>query len=313
VRGLIEDSRLSLFNRAIAGQYPPGSTFKLVVGIGALQEGVANRSTRIRSDGGLRVPNPYDPRRFTWFPDWAALGDLNFVQGLALSSNVYFATLAGGFGDFRGLEEDRLARYARLLGYGERTGIDLPSEEAGRVPTPAWKLANFAEGWFTGDTYNMAIGQGFVLATPLQVAAVTNAIANGGTLVRPHVARALLDQEGRVLRSFTPPTRELALRRDVVPLMREAMLETLNTSQLASQRLPQVRVGGKTGTAEFLGPRDARGNLPTHAWFTAFAPYEAPEMAVTVFVERGGSSTNAVPIAMEIVRAYLDLRDGSRR
>lgn len=308
VAGLLSDARLPLFDRAVSAQYPPGSTFKLAVGIGALQENVANRNTHIRSDGGLRVPNPYNPRLSTWFPDWAVLGDLTFTQGLALSSNVYFATLAGGFQDFQGLGVDRLAQYARQLGYGAPTGIDLPGEEAGRVPTPDWKLKNFGETWFTGDTYNMAIGQGFVLATPLQVANLTNLIANDGTLVRPHLGKAILNQEGQIVQDLTPlPLRHLDLRADVLAVMREGMLGTLDTPQLRSQMLPNLRVAGKTGTAEYLGPRDPSGNLPTHGWFTAFAPSDNPQIAVTVFIEKGGGPANAVPLAMEILRAYFGL------
>jgi penicillin-binding protein 2 len=309
VTALLTNPSLPLFNRAVAGQYPPGSTFKLVVGVGALQEHVADRNTHIRSNGGLRVPNPYDPRLSTWFPDWGVLGDLNFIQGLSLSSNVYFATLAGGFERFEGLGVERVAQYARLLGYGSRTGIDLPAEEDGRVPTPAWKLANLGEGWLTGDTYNMAIGQGFVLATPLQVAEVTNAIASGGAVMRPHVGQMLLDQDGRPVASLdTPAVREIGVRPDVLQVMREAMSATLETEQLRRYRLPDVRVAGKTGTAEYVGPRDQAGNLPTHGWFTGYAPAEKPEVSITVFLEKGGGPSDAVPVAMDMLKAYFAQR-----
>ncbi len=313
VGSLLSDANLPLFDRAISAQYPPGSTFKLAVGIGALQEGVANRNTRIRSNGGLRVPNPYNPALSTWFPDWAVLGDLNFLQGLALSSNVYFATLAGGFQNFQGLGAEKVAQYARMLGYGAPTGIDLPGEEAGRVPTPGWKLSNFNESWLLGDTYNMAIGQGFVLATPLQVANLTNLIANNGDVVRPHLGKAILNQKGEMVQDLSPaPLRHVDLRPDVLSVMREAMLGTLDTPQLRREMLPNIRVAGKTGTAEYVGPRDSNGNLPTHGWFTAFAPYENPQIAITVFVEHGGGPSTAVPLAMEILRSYFGQPSGVR-
>jgi penicillin-binding protein 2 len=306
VARLLSDPNLPLFDRAVSAQYPPGSTFKLAVGIGALQEGVANRNTHIRSEGGLRVPNPYNPALSTWFPDWAVLGDLNFLQGLALSSNVYFATLAGGFQNFQGLGAEKVAQYARMMGYGVATGIDLPGEEAGRVPTPDWKQTNFNEPWFLGDTYNMAIGQGFVLATPLQVANLTNLIANNGNVVRPHLGKAILNQQGAVTQDLTPaPLRHLDLRSDVLSVVREGMLGTLDTTQLRGQMLQNIRVAGKTGTAEYVGPRDSSGNLPTHGWFTAFAPYENPQITITVFVEHGGGPSTAVPLAMEILRSYF--------
>ena len=313
ITALLSDPGLPLFHRAVAGQYPPGSIFKLAVGLGALQERVADRHTRIRSNGGLRVPNPYDPRLFTWFPDWAVLGDLNFIQGLAQSSNVYFATLAGGFETFEGLGVEKVAQYARTLGYGSATGIDLPAEEAGRVPTPAWKLTNLGEGWLTGDTYNMAIGQGFVLATPLQVADVTNAIANGGVVTRPHVGQALLDQDGKVIQTLvSSPIRQIGVRPEVFQVMREAMLATLDTDRLRGFKLPAVQVAGKTGTAEYVGPRDRNGNLPTHGWFTGYAPADAPEVSVTVFLEKGGGPSDAVPVAMDMLKSYFQQRSGAK-
>lgn len=309
IAAVLTDSALPLFDRAVAGQYPPGSTFKLAVGIGALQERVANRNTHIRSEGGLRVPNPYNPSLFTWFPDWAVLGDLNFIQGLSLSSNVYFATLAGGFGDFQGLGVERVAQYARLVGYGTATGIDLPGEEAGRVPTPSWKVTNFGEGWLTGDTYNMSIGQGFVLATPLQVANVTNAIASGGNLIRPHIGQAVLNQDGTVAHTIAAEAlRSLGVRPDVLQVMKEGMMGTLETDQLRQYEIPGVRVAGKTGTAEYVGPRDRAGNLPTHGWFTGFAPAENPEITITVFLEKGGGPSDAVPVGMDMLRRYFAQR-----
>lgn len=313
VAPLLTDRRLPLFHRAIAGQYPPGSVFKLAVAAGALQERVANRNTIIRSDGGIRVPHDYDPRQSTWLPDWRAHGVQNFIQGLANSSNVYFYYLGGGFQDFEGLGNARIAAYARLLGYGEPTGVDLPGEEAGRMPTASWKLANFDQPWLKGDTYNMSIGQGFVLVTPLQVAHVTNTIANGGFVVQPRVGKAVLDTDGKTVRTIeAPPGRVTGLRSDVLAVMWEGMEAVLNTDLSASHRLPAIRVAGKTGTAEF-GVRDSRGNQPTHGWFTAFAPIERPEVSVTVFMERGSGPAGAVPITMEILRAYLDSRAEGRR
>jgi penicillin-binding protein 2 len=300
------DPRLPLFNRAVAGQYPPGSTFKLVTGIGALEEGVATRSTRINCNGGLRLPNPYDPSRSTILPDWGVMGVLDFVGGLAQSCNVYFYTLGGGHEQIEGLGSARLGNYARLFGYGAVSGIDLPAEAPGRVPAADWKLATVGESWLPGDTYNMAIGQGYVLATPLQVNNVTSAIATGGTFYRPHVVRAVLDAEGRTLREVPPQaSSRVQLKPETLNVIREGMVAVLDTPQTRAHKLVNPIVAGKTGTAEFPGPKDDKGIGPTHGWFTAFAPAEAPRISLTVFVERGGGPTDALPIATDILREYF--------
>lgn len=305
IGALLSDPGLPLFNRAIAGQYAPGSTFKLVTGIGALEEGLVSRNTRIDCNGGLRIPNPYNPRASTLLPDHGVFGRIDFVQGLAVSCNVYFYTLGGGYGDIEGLGNLRLGRYARGLGYGEPTGIDLPSEAPGQIPWAEWKVAHFGEPWFPGDTYNMAIGQGFVLATPIQVATVTNAIATGGTAYRPRVVRSIVDSEGRKVRDLPAElARRIGLRPDTLAAMRDGMVAVLDTPQTRAHQLAGIRVAGKTGTAEF-GAQDARGARPTHGWFTAFAPAESPRVSVTVFLERGSGPNDALPLAMEILREYF--------
>jgi penicillin-binding protein 2 len=311
VLAVLNDPRRPLFPRAIAGQYPPGSTFKLVTGAAALHEGIATRNTVIEGRGAIFVPNEYDPRLVQRFPDWATFGPMNFIQGLAYSSDVYFYYLGGGFESFRGLGAELLARYAHQFGYGGRTGIDLPDEEAGLVPTASWKYEALGEPWVLGDTYNMAIGQGFITATPLQVATATNAFANGGTLYRPQVARALVDQNGRTVREFAPQViRRLPLSEANWQVLRDAMEAGYTISPLLRHlRIPGLRVAGKTGTAEFHGPRNEKGELPTHGWYTGFAPVDKPEIAVTVFVELGTGTNEAAPIATRIFRKYFGLPD----
>ncbi|HZT05655.1 MAG TPA: penicillin-binding protein 2 [Chloroflexota bacterium] len=307
INHLLSDPRLPLFDRSIAGQYPPGSTFKLVTGIGALEEGVATRDTRIDCNGGLRIPNPYNPSASTYLPDWGVMGVLDFVQGLAQSCNVYFYTLGGGYGPIDGLKADRIARYARMLGYGERTGIDLSSEAAGRVPTPAWKQATIGEEWVPGDTYHMAIGQGDVLATPLQVANLTNAIATGGTFYRPHVVRSVADEDGQPVHDPTPQVlRQVTLKPETISAIRDGMAAVMDTSQAKPHNNIGVRVAGKTGTAEYAAPRGGSAIGPTHGWFTAYAPVENPRVSVTVFVEHGGGPSDALPPAMDILREYFE-------
>ncbi len=310
---LLQDEWQPLFPRATAGLYPPGSTFKLVTAAGALQEGVATRDTVIESKGAIYVPDDNNPAFKRRFPDWAPLGKLNLISAIANSSNVYFFYLGGGYEPegFVGLGNERLAHYARQFGYGAPTGIDLPVEEDGLVPDEQWKQRNLGQPWFKGDTYNMAIGQGFVQATPLQVANATAVIANGGTLLRPHLVKDITDSEGHVLRSI-PPT---AIRTvDVNPAHLRTIAEGMEAgftigTLLKDLRIPELRVAAKTGTGEYEGERDTNGNLPTHGWFTAFAPADHPQVVVAVFVEKGSGSHDAAPIGMRLLRYYFHLPD----
>ncbi|MEA2641363.1 MAG: penicillin-binding protein 2 [Chloroflexota bacterium] len=311
INALLSDTNLPLFDRAVAGQYAPGSTFKLVTGIGALEERTIDRNTRINCNGGLRIPNPYDPRLSTFLPDWGVLGVLDFTQGLAQSCNVYFYTLGGGYGEIQGLGSDRLGRYALMLGYGAPTGIDLPIEATGQIPDSNWKLARVGEPWLPGDTYNMAIGQGFVLATPLQVATVTNLIAMGGTAFRPHLVREVLDTDGQVVRTVGAQVlRQAAIRPDTLAAMRDGMVAVLDDAKAKPYLVPGVTIAGKTGTAEFPGQRDKNGILPTHGWFTAYAPADNPRVSVTVFLEHGGGPSDAMPVALQILQQYFARESG---
>ncbi|MFN8522154.1 MAG: penicillin-binding protein 2 [Chloroflexota bacterium] len=305
---LLKDPEQPFFHRAIAGNYPPGSTFKLVTGLGALQEGVATRDTIIESKGVLYVPHDYYPAFRQPFPDWAPLGRLNYVQAIANSSNIYFFYLGGGYEQdkFTGLGNERLARYARMLGYGARSGLDIAGESSGTIPDEAWKLQRIGEKWVKGDTYNMSIGQGYVEATPIQVHNMTTAIANGGVLLRPRVVREILDSDGRVVESREPAViRRLDVDPRYIRTTIEGMEAGFSAQLLRDYRIPGVRVAGKTGTAEFGQATNPQGELPTHGWFTGFAPVENPRYAVTVFVERGSSSRDAAPIAARVLRTLF--------
>lgn len=310
---LKDEQRMPMFPRAFGGQYAPGSVFKLVTGSAALQEGVANRDTIIESKGVMYVARDEYPQIKDPFVDNAAWGKQNFIQGLANSSNIYFFWLGGGYEEngrtiFDGLGVDKLAQYARAFGYGAQTGLDVQGEKDGIVPSPAWKQLRSGQPWYKGDTYNMSIGQGFVLSTPLQVANATAAIANGGTLFQPHVVREVLDADGNTLRTIAPQSRPVPVDGGNLALMREAMEAAFQGPHLKDFLIPGLRAGGKTGTAEF-GVPDENNKLPTHGWFTAFAPVDNPEIAVAVFVERGTGTTDASPIGARILRRYFNLPD----
>ena len=309
---LLKDPEQPFFHRAIAGKYPPGSTFKLVTGLGALQEGVATRNTILESKGVLYVAHDYYPTYRQPFPDWAPLGRLNFIQALANSSNIYFFYLGGGYKPerFVGLGNERLARYARMMGFGAVTGVDLPGEVAGTIPDEAWKLQRIGERWVKGDTYNMSIGQGYVEATPLQVHNMAVVIANGGTLYKPRLVKDIVDSDGNVTVATQPEAlRVLDVDRRNLQALAEGMEAGFSSQLLREYRIPNLRVAGKTGTAEFGQAATPQGELPTHGWFTGFAPVHDPEIAVTVFVEQGSSTRDAAPIATRILRQYFAIPD----
>jgi len=309
---LLKDSEQPLFHRAIAGNYPPGSTFKLVTGLGALQEGIATRNTVIESKGILWVPHDYYPGYRQPFPDWAPLGKLNFTQAIANSSNIYFFYLGGGYEPegFVGLGNERLARYARMIGYGSPTGIDLPGESSGTIPDEAWKQQKVGERWVKGDTYNMSIGQGYVEATPLQVQNMTMAIANRGKVLRPRIVHQITDSDGNVLQTAQPDVvRTLDIDQRNFSVVIEGMEAGFSGQLLRDYRIPGLRVAGKTGTAEYGQAANPQGELPTHGWFTGFAPVDDPQYVVSVFVERGSSSRDAAPIAARIFRHLFHMPD----
>ncbi len=329
-RALTDDKRLPLLNHAISALYPPGSVFKIVTASGALQEGVIDEDTRLgdsfdgRVDGIIYVDNrffPDDARYAQPFYCWIhtyGTGHyrINVREAMAVSCDTFFYQISGGYRKtFEGLGIDKLVDYTRIFGFGETTGIDLPGENPGLVPTPRWKRLTYAETWSAGDTYNMAIGQGALLATPMQVLNSTVAIANGGALYRPQLVRQIVDTEGNVVEEFQPELiRELPVDADVINIVREGMWGAVNSPNGTAKALsvPGVTVAGKTGTAEFYDPDiplKANNRLPTHAWFTAFAPYEDPEIAIVVFVYNGGEgSGTALPVAQEILRGYFDLK-----
>ncbi|MDP9265211.1 MAG: penicillin-binding protein 2 [Chloroflexota bacterium] len=314
--GLSADDRHPLVNKAVGEIYPPGSTFKLVTAVSALQEGVANRNTIVNVSSNVLQVGAYK------FFDWRAHGVLDFVNGFAHSSDIYFYTLAGGNPNTgrAGVGPDAIARYARMLGFGAPTGIDLPGEAAGIMPDPAWKQQVFEEPWTIGNTYQEAIGQGFVAVTPLQLLNAYAAVANGGTVFRPRLLKDVVDAQGNVTYE-TPP--EVARRLDVSPenlrLIREAArrVVTIGHASMPNAKLP---IAGKTGTAEF-GPsagKDSAGRdlLGFHNWFVSFLPKtDSPdptaEIAMVVFTFNSSKNlcelclNPAVAMTQRIYEAYL--------
>jgi penicillin-binding protein 2 len=306
-RRLSEDPGRPLVNHAIAGQYPPGSTFKLVTAAAALQEKVVTPQTTINCPGSLTVSG-------TTFGDNGIHGSVNVQRAIAVSCNVFFYSVAGGNPHLGlpGLRIDRLADYARVFGFGEKSGIRLGGEQPGLIPTREWKRERKKESWYIGDDYNVGIGQGDVLATPLQLANMVAAIANGGTLYRPRLVKAILPAEGEEVKPLPSEViRKLPVAPEHLAIIRAGMRDTVAAtygSAYWSLRQPSLTIAGKTGTAEFSGPRDSRGRLPTHAVFVGYAPHEDPQIAVAVIVYGGGEgSQTAAPVAADLMKAFFEL------
>lgn len=311
---LYENLAKPMVNHAISEVYPPGSTFKQITGTAALQEGVASPDTTITSRGLITVEDEYNPNRTWVMRDWAVLGTMDFYRGLAMSSDVYFYYLSGGYfqgGEelFEGLGVERLAAYAREYGLGSLTGIDLPGEAAGLVPDPTWKEATFGESavWTLGDTYNFGIGQGFLTVTPMQLLVAVAAIANGGDVLVPHTLERVVDEQGNVLQQMSREvSHTLNISQRNLGIMQEALRQAADYGPARTGASRFVTIAGKTGTAEFGQPL-ADGTYPnSHAWYTAYAPFDDPEIAVVVFLEQGVGSTNAGPVAKQIFDYYFD-------
>jgi penicillin-binding protein 2 len=292
---LSQDSDHPLFPRAIGAALPSGSTFKLVIAAAALAENIITPRTTFLSTGGIALNNWF-------FPDWKAggHGSTNLIKAISESVNTYFYIIGGGYEKQEGLGVERIINYARRFGFGQKTGIDLPGEGEGFLPSKEWKETTKGERWYIGDTYHLAIGQGDILVTPLQIAAMTAVIANGGKLVEPHLVRAFISEDKQREEQKIVTLNEQVVPTEVIQQIRLGMRDSvLNGSSRALSLLP-VTAGGKTGTAQWHSTKN------THAWFTSFAPFEEPEIVVTVIIEEGGEgSVAAAPIARDIIDYYF--------
>lgn len=294
---LFSDKDTPMLNRAIQGEYPPGSTFKLAVAIAGLEEKIIIPETTVNSTGGIHVGSWF-------FPDWkpGGHGITSLNKAIAESVNTYFYTVGGGLDSFKGLGIEKLESWARKLGFGEKTGIDIPGETDGFLPTPDWKLKVKKEAWYIGDTYHAAIGQGDILVTPLQIAQITSTIANGGTFYEPRLVNSLMNSDGSLFEEIKPVKRSgSSIDASTANIMRQAMRETVLTGSGRALGDLSIAVAGKTGTAQ-----SASGLENTHAWFTSFAPYDNPQIALTILLEKaGGGDKYAVPIAKDIYGWYF--------
>jgi penicillin-binding protein 2 len=342
---LSEDPLHPLLNHAVSSMHPPGSVYKMVAAIGALNQGVVTPTQQVACPGTISIMQKFSindpgiPREYVGY-NRNGNGICDFVKAVGLSDDIYFYKIGGGFENEipnGGLGPWYLAEYARALGYGRLTGIELPGEVEGLVPDPTWKRIYRAENWATGDTYITTIGQGYVLATPLQVLQSFAILANDGKYMQPTIVHEVLDSNGNVIKPFEPKlvwditkdplinvldenNKPTGVKKVVEPwvidLAKQGMRQVVVTGT-ASKTLGYLEIpsAGKTGTAEYCDNVAQEKNLcqpeawPTHSWYVGYAPYDDPEIVVIAFVYNGGEGASvAAPIVGRVLEAYFDLK-----
>lgn len=299
-----------LFNRAISGVYTPGSTIKPLVAFGALKEGIIAPEKEIFSIGYIEIPNPYHPDQPSRFVDWKPHGWVNLYSALARSSNVYFYEVGGGFGGQKGLGIEKLKDYWQKFGFGDLTGIDLPSEAKGSLPDPETKEKKQGEIWRIGDTYNVSIGQGDLLVTPLQLVNFIAAVANGGKIYQPFIVQKIVSEDGKVIKETNSKVvKDYSSDIEIIKKVQKGMIDGVEKAYGTSHLLADlpVSVAAKTGSSQ------VENKTKTNAFFVGYSPVNppagGPQIAVLVLVEdaREGS-INTVPIAKDVLEWYYNNR-----
>ncbi|MDD5145285.1 MAG: penicillin-binding protein 2 [Candidatus Pacebacteria bacterium] len=316
---LLSNPNEPLYNLAIGGQFPSGSTIKPLIASAALQEKIISPNKKINdSKGNIEIPNPWDPDSPTIKGDWTIHGLTDMRKALAESCNVYFYTIGGGYGDQNGLGITKIKKYLELFGWGKKTNIDLPGEVDGFLPTPEWKKTKTGNDWLLGDTYNVSIGQGDVLVTPLQMAASFLPIVNGGKLLEPQVVQKIVDSKKNTIESFgTKIIRENFIDPENLEIVREGMRQGVtgenspHASSVTLNTLP-VAAAAKTGTAET--GKVINGERIYNHWITVFAPYDDPQIVLTiVFKDVKGLGGTTLPAAKEILQWYFTEGGGASK
>jgi len=315
-RSLVDNSQHPMTNKVLRGQYPPGSTFKMVVALAALEAGTATPSTRVQCNGSMRLGRSYEYR--CW--KRGGHGSVDLHKAIKESCDVWFYTV--------GLEAgiDRIASAAKRLGLGQKLGFPFGGERSGLIPNRAWKKKRFGTSWYDGETVISSIGQGFVLTTPLQLATMAATLANGGTVWRPQIVQKIVNLEGGTEWLLKPEKiSETVWPAESLKAVKSAMESVVNDigGTAWRSRLKKVRFAGKTGTAQVIKrksdeeeKRDKGEEIPyqyrDHALFVSYAPVENPQIAVAVVVEHGGhGSSAAAPVAKAMYEAYFpDKTDG---
>jgi penicillin-binding protein 2 len=308
-RALIKDRLYPLSNRAIQGQYPPGSTFKIVMAIATLEEEAIHPDTKISDPGFF----PFGNRNFR---DWKKEGHgaVDFHKSLVESCDVYYYTVGTRLGI------DKIAKWARAFGLGEKTGALLDDEKSGLVPDTQWKRKRYRQPWYPGETPSVAIGQGYLTVTPLQMANMMATVANGGTLYRPRLVSRVESIEGqRVYEQGPDVLRTIELKPDTLPRVRNALADVVfgaaGTGKAARSSI--ITLAGKTGTAQVVEMKGAYVKSEElsyfsrdHAWFVSYAPADKPEIAIAVLIEHGGhGGSAAAPMAKMVAEKYAEMKN----
>lgn len=299
---LFESKSRPLFNRVIGGLYNPGSTIKPFIGMTALQENIVTPSDTIHDCVSISIPNPVKPDEPYVYKNWRVdLGLFNLRRAIANSCNVYFFTVGGGNEPINGLGVRKIVQYLKTALADSLLGIDIPGEVQGFLPTPEWKLKTNKENWYQGDTYNISIGQGDLLLTPLWINTYIAAIANKGTIYKPQVAYKIIDSEKHPVEIFKPVVLgELPFEKGVIEEMRFAMRETVRSGTAKSLQSLPVQAAAKTGTAEVVKGKSI------NSLFAVFAPFDGPEIALTVLIEGSASNQSyAIQAAEKFLRWYF--------
>lgn len=304
-QSLITNPDNPLLNRAIGGEYAPGSTLKPLLAGAFLDEGLITETTTINDQTGrLIIPNRFNPDNPTVFPDWKIHGVSDVKKSISDSVNMFYYIYGGGYQDIEGLGIEKMSTWYRKFGLGSKTNISLPSEKSGTIPDPDWKQATLSEPWRLGDTYNASIGQGLVTTTPLQLAMYTAAIANGGTLYEPYIVSSMHNFDKSDIIKTTEPkvvTSDL-LSPEAMRIVQEGMRQTVTDGSGRRLSTLSFPASGKTGTAQ-------TGRDRNNAWFISYAPSDNPELALVVLFEEGDQGhLTSVPAAREILDWYWNNR-----
>ncbi len=301
---LSEDKNMPFLNRVISGKYAVGSTIKPLIASAALQEDIVSENTVINCKGEIVVDNPWFPDKPFIFKDWKIHNITDVKKAIAESCNVFFYTVGGGYKEFEGLGPERIKEYLELFGWNEKLGIDLPGETKGFIPDKEWKKQEFSSPdnvWMPGDTYHLSIGQGFIGITPLEVVSSFSAIANGGKLFKPQIVQRIIDKDKNTVQEFEPTI----IRQDFIDeknlkIVQQGMRGTVQYGSAVVLNSLPVSAAAKTGTAEISKEEYY------HSWLTVFAPYEDPEIVLTLMIEEGfGMHVAVAPTAYDVLNWYF--------